>query len=295
MNTFELKVVDPGNEALRTSFNALIKESFGFDFEKWYQDGHWPETYLPHVLLEGEMVVANVSVNLQTMNLKGVVKQFAQLGAVATKKSHQKQGLSRQLMEAVLEKYRPQCDQIHLYANDQVVDFYPKFGFVKSSETQYYLDKPASGTGTELRQLDLNQAGDLELLRQKAALGNPYSAFFMDNAASLTLFYATYFMKRDVYYLPEHDLVILAQMPNLFNRELTLMEVLGEERISLNELIGYLTPKKTKEVILGFTPMNKKDFTPHPFKEAGSTLFILNPDLDITTTSSCMFPILTHT
>ena len=295
MNRYTLTVIDPKNETLRKSFNALIKETFGFDFEKWYQDGHWPSTYLPHVLVEDERVVANISVNLQVMNTAGDVNQFAQLGAVATKESHRKKGLSRYLMKIVLEKYRPICDQIYLYANQEVVDFYPKFGFVMTTEIQYYLENPVGGPSTSMRTLDLSCSADLALLREKAALGNPYSAFSMENGASLILFYATYFMEKNVFYLPEFDLIIVGQMPNRLNRKLVLTEVLGKKNIELNELITYLTPKKTKEAILGFTPKNKHDFKSHPFKEIDSSLFILNPEMDITKKINCMFPLLTHT
>lgn len=34
---------------IRKSFNHLAKQSFGFDFEAWYQLGFWNDKYIPYV------------------------------------------------------------------------------------------------------------------------------------------------------------------------------------------------------------------------------------------------------
>ena len=57
------------NETLRHSFEKLAQETFGIDFESWYQNGFWTNRYNPYsVLLDGE-IVANVSVNQMKMRL----------------------------------------------------------------------------------------------------------------------------------------------------------------------------------------------------------------------------------
>ena len=35
------------NPGLRASFNALAGEIFGLDFEDWYQNGYWGDSYNP--------------------------------------------------------------------------------------------------------------------------------------------------------------------------------------------------------------------------------------------------------
>lgn len=69
---------------LRKSFNELTQQTFGFDFEGWYQSGHWGDMYIPHVLLDGEKVVSNVSVNIMKFAVSGTTKHYIQLGTVMT-------------------------------------------------------------------------------------------------------------------------------------------------------------------------------------------------------------------
>lgn len=49
------------NDVLRKSFNELTQKTFWFNFEDWYKKGHWQDMYIPHVLVDGEKVVSNVS------------------------------------------------------------------------------------------------------------------------------------------------------------------------------------------------------------------------------------------
>lgn len=35
------------NEYLRNSFNQLASNTFGIEFESWYQHGYWTEKYQP--------------------------------------------------------------------------------------------------------------------------------------------------------------------------------------------------------------------------------------------------------
>lgn len=72
---------------------------------EWFQNGFWGEKYIPCSLVDGEKVIANVSVNRMDFNLDGIEKHYIQLGTVMTDKAYRGQGLSRYLMEKVIEEY----------------------------------------------------------------------------------------------------------------------------------------------------------------------------------------------
>lgn len=127
------------NAAVRASFNALAQKTFGIDFAPWYEAGGWGADYLPHVLLDGERVVSNVSVNRMQFELQGVIRHYLQLGTVMTDDSCRGQGLNRWLLQHVLAEYRDAMDGVYLFANDSVLDYYPRFGFVPVKEYEYYL------------------------------------------------------------------------------------------------------------------------------------------------------------
>jgi len=119
----QLYTAYPTNNTLRRSFCRLAEQTFGIDFEPWYQAGFWGEQYLPYSLVENGEVIANVSVNIMDMCLHGQQKHFIQLGTVMTEEAHRGQGLSRFLMERILEEWKPQCDGVYLFANDSVLNF----------------------------------------------------------------------------------------------------------------------------------------------------------------------------
>ena len=125
------------NEMLRKSFNALAMKTYGLDFEDWYQNGYWGEAYTPYSIVEEGKIVANVSVNTMDFILDGSRKHVIQLGTVMTDEAYRKKGYSRMLMEEVEKDYAGKTEGIYLFANDSVLDFYPKFGFERAFEYGY--------------------------------------------------------------------------------------------------------------------------------------------------------------
>jgi len=79
------------NKDVRLSFDKLSQKTFNLSFENWYQNGHWTEKYLPYVLLDGEQVVSNVSVNIIDTVWKNEEKRYIQLGTVMTDSEYREQ------------------------------------------------------------------------------------------------------------------------------------------------------------------------------------------------------------
>ena len=98
-----------------------------------YQEGGWGTDYIPHVLADGQTVAANVSVNKMTFLHRGKRRQWIQLGTVMTHPDYRGNGLGRFLMEKILSEYK-NSEAVYLFANDTVLDYYPKFGFQPSRE-----------------------------------------------------------------------------------------------------------------------------------------------------------------
>ncbi|MGD6968452.1 GNAT family N-acetyltransferase [Rossellomorea vietnamensis] len=107
------------NISLRKSFNSLASQVFGIDFEKWYERGFWTGKYEPYSLVDGDKVIANVSVNKINLIIEGERKGAVQLGTVMTHKDYRGKGLSGVLMRNVLEEFKD-VDLIYLFANSTV-------------------------------------------------------------------------------------------------------------------------------------------------------------------------------
>jgi len=278
------------NSSIRQSFNELAKSIFGIDFESWYQNGFWKENYIPYVLMDGDTVVSNISVNIMHINYRNEVRLFIQLGTVMTDERYRNQGLSRWLIEKILEEWREKCDAFYLYANDKVLDFYPKFGFVKKQEYQ------ASGMVTlmkaEIRKLEMDSGEDRKLLNEKYALSNQFSDLTMENNNGLIMFYCSQYMKDNVYYIPRYDLVVVAEYDA---DKFICYDVFGNINVPLEEILSVMVKTDTKVSILGFTPKDKDAFT---FKEVNVedlTLFWWSDKENIFSNDArVMFPLLSH-
>lgn len=66
------------DDARRAALNALTRQTFGFDFEKWYAAGYWEGDYLPYAFEENGRLIANVSVNRMRFLLDGQEHRFVQ-------------------------------------------------------------------------------------------------------------------------------------------------------------------------------------------------------------------------
>ncbi len=146
------------NNELRKSFNDLTQEIFEFNFEQWYQDGYWKNQFIPYSLLDGAKIVSSVSVNIMDFKVFGEEKRYIQLGTVMTNPDYRNQGLLRVLLKKAIEDYRDKCDLIYLFANNSVLDFYPKFGFQELN--QYQCIKKADEISTDVSVEKLNMSED---------------------------------------------------------------------------------------------------------------------------------------
>ena len=84
MSTYEFIKDYKTNDQYRLSFNNLAMETFGIDFETWYQQGHWNENYICYSYLKEDRVISNVSLNTMELMLDGKKQKAIQIGTVMT-------------------------------------------------------------------------------------------------------------------------------------------------------------------------------------------------------------------
>lgn len=141
------------------TFSALPEQVFGLNFRDWYRKGFWTDQYIPYVMADGERVAANVSVNIMNFVWHDVPKHYVQLGTVMTDPAYRGQGLARTLLEEVLKDWAERCDCLYLFANSSVLDFYPKFGFARTTEYQYIMRLDAQqSVKSRFRKLNIGAA-----------------------------------------------------------------------------------------------------------------------------------------
>lgn len=277
---------------LRHSFNELTQKVYSFDFEQWYQDGYWNDKCIPHSLLFENTVVANTSVSMIEFDLFGQKRKYLQLGTVMTAPEFRSMGLSRFLVDKIMMQWKDRCDLIYLFANDSVLPFYPKFGFEKVLE--YQLSKEIkNGIPTfSAQKVDMDDSRNRQALIKKIKQAKSFSAFEMTNDNGLIMCHLTFFMKNDVYYLPEHDTYVIA----VFDGDVICLQgVFCADEIELTEIIPCIMTKEAKKIILGFTPKCENGFEKNVLVEEDTTLFVWGDDADRLRESKVMFPLISRT
>jgi GTPase SAR1 family protein len=207
-----------------------------------------------------------------------------------TDPEYRNKGLCRWLIENITDRWKNCCDIVYLFANDSVLDFYPKFGFVQMSEYEYKRSgiKP---NNTKVQKLRMNDERNIRLVLRKFEQGNPFSAFYMAENQGLLSFYCMGLMKYNIYYSPKYDVVIIAKSEE---GKAICYDIFGETNAELYEILGEISASMEDEILLGFTPLNTAAFICKKHFEEGTTLFVYGGDNCLLNTDKLMFPIISH-
>lgn len=255
----------------RQSLNRLTKQSFGLDFEQWYQQGYWKDKYRPYSLLHNNEIVANISANPIDYLADGILYPTVQIGTVMTDQVYRNQGLSKELMNIVLQEYENSCDMFYLYANDSVLDFYPRYGFTKAEEYVYTKLFREQGNKLTYRRLDLQLEKDKSLLIRLVINTKPISRYSMIGNPELMMFHLTSYMAGNILYFEELD---LAAVVTWEEDSIWISDLFCEHEFAMESVVNSLVNRSQSKVILGFTPHDNLGFTAEILKEEGSTFFI---------------------
>lgn len=277
------------DEILRKSFNELTEKTFGFNFIDWYQNGYWQEQYIPYSLLDEDKVIANVSVNLMDFEIDGVKKRYIQLGTVMTDEAYRKQGLGRYLIEAVLKEYENKADGIYLFANDSVLNYYPKFGFTHIKEHQYSKKLDLSNTVKSVKLVDMKDSAVKDRVFDAVRNMTANNNLHMDNLG-LYSFWLTGWLSDKIYYCEKEDAYVIAIIEE---NKLVLYQIISKHVVDMDVIIASFG-SEAKEVVLRFTPLDTTGYEVKEFEEEGSTLFVRGEDLRSIEKKKLRFPLYSH-
>lgn len=244
------------NEKHKESFNELAKHVFGLDFKEWYNKGCWNDNFICYSYVDGDKVIANASVNKMVVVSDGMEYNAIQVGTVMTHPAYRHQGLAAKLMDHIIKKYEQNYDFIYLFANNTVLDFYPKFGFkpvqessfsLKTSDLRIQRDKKFT-----LRKLDVNNKADFEMMKEFAAERIPVSSILgLKGNEHLLMFYFTLAFNDAVYYIEEEEMIVIFKQEN---HVLHIFDVISKKRVELERVLAGIVSADMETINLYFTP-----------------------------------------
>ena len=252
------------DDDLRRSFNDLAMKTFGIEFEDWYEAGYWTDKYIPYSFVENGKVIANVSVNIVQLIIDRQVVPAVQIGTVMTDKEYRNLGLSRLLMEKVLSDYQ-HIEIMYLFANETVLEFYPKFGFERMEETLYSVNVNSKGKNKPPKIKDFN------FIYEYASRRGIFSHFGTSSTEELLLFYVQMVFTNDVYFLEQDSAIVICKNAG---SALHLYDVISEKEVNLFNIIDQLSNEETLKAVFHFTP-ELADLNMERYQE-GNVLFVRN-------------------
>lgn len=244
-------------------------------FQRWYEYGGWDERYVAYAIADGDRIVANVSVTRMEIVLKGERIRGWQLGAVGTDPERRKRGYQREIMPRVLE-HIPAGELVYLFANHQVIDFYPRFGFRRVRDCMFEIEtRKLTPAGTPLRTLELESESDRALLQRVAAKALPVSTdFAAERYEQLVLWWWCNFYKNGLRYVPEADAIVVVEQGD---DVLRVHDVLASGDLDLHALLPRLITAPIQKLEFSFTPKRFWDETVSRPDYTDSPLFVRGP------------------
>lgn len=154
------------NAAVHELFHNFVPLTFrSVDFRLWQRRGGWDDSYEVFLLRQDGEIVASTGCTRLQLGVAGRECSGWQLGAVAVHPQQRGRGHARTLLQQVLSRIDAQQAPVLLFANENVLDFYPRFGFRALPQRRYAaaVDWQPSPDAPEL--CDINESAARERLR----------------------------------------------------------------------------------------------------------------------------------
>jgi len=256
-----LKLVENYREdkELRKKFNEFTEKIFsGLNFEKWYKSGYWTNNYIPHSLIKNNKIISNVSISKMNIFINEKICNGIQFGTVGTLPEYRKQGLSKYLMEYILDKYEQTTDLFFLYANETVLDFYPKFGFQRAMESIYKLESTIPKPEYFARKLNINNNDELNIIKKVLDNRLPITTIFgAKNHSFITMWHLIYMFSGDIYYLEDENIIFIQTIKQ---NQMHIWDIIFMEPLDLKVILPKVVPHGNIDSILYFFPPDELNF-----------------------------------
>lgn len=279
------------NELYRKTFNDLAESTFDINFEEWYKHGFWNDKYVCYSYLDKNKVIANVSINKMDLIYQGNDYRALQIGTVMTHPDYRNQGLAQELINHVISKYEQDYDFFYLFANDTVLDFYPKFGFERVQESSFTVDATSlKKRNYKIKKLNPDDELDFQLISRIVSNRVPLSSILdVKNSEDLLMFYLLIALRDAIYYIEELDAIVLYEQEE---EDLYVLDIISTKKLDIVEVLGFLANKKIETIHVSFTPEKNKYIDAAYIIETEDMLF-MRPNL-FTADPYFLFPATSH-
>jgi hypothetical protein len=161
---------------------------------------------------------------------------------------------------------------MYLFANDSVLDFYPKFGFQEVEEYLYSTKISVEQGRYNLRKLELAHDQDLieKMVYERVPVSRTFSTAY---SSGITMYHILNVFTDHLYYHPESDAIVIFTKDN---GKVQLYDVISPALVNLKDIISCFGD--ADEIEFHFTPdLSGSQYQRVPFKRDGA-LFVKKRD-----------------
>lgn len=247
------------NEVLRKSLVSLVNNTFEIDLEKWYQKGCWGDSYIPFSVVDNNEVVANLSTTSMAFVVEGKILNAVQIGTVVTREFYRGKGHNSMLMRQALEHHK-EADVFFLFADEDAVPYYEKYGFKPFYMSVYSLDKefPKGRNHHKVESVPFDELDDTERIKKISESSWQYEGFAVRGFEDILLWYLVYMHGNDLFCIEEIETYYIGKLDgDVYD----LYYVMSPKPYDMNELLSYIIPSDVKKVRFHFTPAPDMGYT----------------------------------
>ncbi|RWX76777.1 GNAT family N-acetyltransferase [Neorhizobium lilium] len=230
-----------------------MRDCFGpIDFLRWRDSGNWTENYTVLALVEGKAIVSTVGMTrMKVLVSGGEPRPALQFGAVATAYDYRGFGAARQLLEYALQEADGLSLPVILFANQDVIGFYPRFGFVQVSSHSIYVRHRVVPINLHSRRLNPDDTGDRDKIIKAAQAARPHQGGLSASPDGSTIIWHLFNSGIIAHELPEGAGVVCTEEKE---NSLFVAEWLTERDDLDLDLLALTTDRSFDRIELGFIP-----------------------------------------
>ena len=262
------------NALLRNEYFNFISTIFpSANFKEWYSKGFWRDEHDPVSIIKDDKIISNVSAAKMNIIVEGKNLKGIQFGAVGTLLEFRNKGLSRFLMEFVIERYKNNIDIFLLFANETVLDFYPKFGFKRFEEKVFISEINIPEPKPAARKLNIQNESDYLLLQNLINNRVEITKIFgAKDYGFITNWHVLNSYHNKLYYLKDEDAIFIMKEKK---RQLHLYEIICKKYFDLDSVLPKVIESSETISVKFYFPPDQLNYKYDKIINEDNGLFIL--------------------
>ncbi len=257
----------------------------------WRDRGGWTGDYEVFAIVDDGRIVGTIGRSRMHMVIDGKDRVGYQLGAVATLEPYRRQGLARQLMDWVISELDEPDQPIILFANNSVLDFYPRFGFRRIPQRRSFGRNVLQPSGAQAPRCDLSNASDRSRLATLCAASRPTRGRLTARDYYWLALWNLSCGSATVSWVPEFEAAIATTIES---ERLVIHDVFAAQPFDLGLVLPMLITQPVMELEFLFDPGHFWATTSHAdFDDTESALFARGAAASIN--GFAQFPVLAQT